>query len=257
MTTGLFLGIIAAHFFLSLFMHSFFLHRYGTHGQFTMSKFWERFFFLLTYLLQGPSFLNPKAYAILHLEHHAHSDTKGDPHSPLNFSRSKFGADVITALPKMMVGTERIYREVNRGWSRLIELYTTRTFITWDLVERFAKSLTSVLITGALFIAFYIAFAPVWWCWFFLPFTLGNGAIQGAIVNWCGHMWGYRNFATDDNSRNTWLLSTVMMGELFQNNHHGNQHNPNFAVKWYEFDPAYVVIWIFDKLGIIRIKKPI
>jgi stearoyl-CoA desaturase (delta-9 desaturase) len=94
----------------------------------------------------------------------------------------------------------------------------------------------------------------VWWCWLFLPFTLANGAIQGAIVNWCGHMWGYRNFNLKDNSKNTWVLSTVMLGELYQNNHHQDQDNPNFGVKWFELDPTYFIIYIFDKVGIVKIK---
>src|SRR5678815_1595269 len=48
-----------------------------------MSKGWERFFHLCTYLSQGSSFLSPRGYAILHRMHHAYSDTEKDPHSPL------------------------------------------------------------------------------------------------------------------------------------------------------------------------------
>jgi stearoyl-CoA desaturase (delta-9 desaturase) len=236
-------------------MHSFFLHRYGTHGQFTMNKSWEKFFFVMTYLLQGPSFLNPKAYAILHLEHHAHSDTAGDPHSPLNFSHSKFGADILSALPRMMISTEKMFTEVRKGTHHVVVLYKDRKFIGWGEFEQFASSLTSVVLTGTLFLVFYTAFVPVWWCWFFLPLTMASGAIQGAIVNWFGHMWGYRNYNLKDNSRNTWILSTVMMGELYQNNHHQDQQNPNFAKKWYELDPAYILIFILNKIGVIQINK--
>jgi len=52
---------------------------------FTMSKGWERFFYLCTYLAQGPSMLSPRGYAILHRMHHAFSDTPKDPHSPTNY----------------------------------------------------------------------------------------------------------------------------------------------------------------------------
>ena len=47
-----------SHWFLSVFSQTFFLHRYGAHRMFTMSKGWERFFYLLTYVCQGPSFLS-------------------------------------------------------------------------------------------------------------------------------------------------------------------------------------------------------
>ena len=74
-----------AHWQLSVFFQSFFLHRYGAHKQFEMSRGWERFFHLSTYLVQGPSFLSARAYAILHRMHHAFSDTAKDPHSPENY----------------------------------------------------------------------------------------------------------------------------------------------------------------------------
>ena len=73
------------HWFLSLFSQTFFLHRYAAHKMFTMNKFWERFFYLFTFITQGSSFLNPRAYAVMHRMHHAYSDTEKDPHSPHYF----------------------------------------------------------------------------------------------------------------------------------------------------------------------------
>src|ERR1700753_2104956 len=71
-----------AHWFLSLFFQTTFQHRYASHKMFTMSKFTERVFYFLAFLTQGASFLNPRAYAIMHRMHHAYSDTEKDPHSP-------------------------------------------------------------------------------------------------------------------------------------------------------------------------------
>src|SRR5580658_1348377 len=62
-----------AHWQISVFFQTFFLHRYGAHRMFTMSKGWERFFHLCTYMTQGSSYLCPRAYAILHRMHHAYS----------------------------------------------------------------------------------------------------------------------------------------------------------------------------------------
>src|SRR5436190_11483224 len=77
------LVFFVSHWLLSVFFQTFFQHRYGAHKQFTMSKGWERFFHLCTYVAQGSSFLTPRGYAILHRMHHAYSDTEKDPHSPL------------------------------------------------------------------------------------------------------------------------------------------------------------------------------
>ena len=60
-----------SHWFLSLFSQTFFLHRYGAHRMFTLSRPAERMFYFLTFITQGASFLVPRAYAILHRMHHA------------------------------------------------------------------------------------------------------------------------------------------------------------------------------------------
>ena len=96
------LVFFVAHYYLSLFTQTFYLHRYAAHKMFTMNKFWEKFFFLFTYICQGSSFLSPRAYALLHRMHHAYSDTELDPHSP-HFSNNAFD---------MMWKTKVIYNDV-------------------------------------------------------------------------------------------------------------------------------------------------
>src|SRR5947207_5212225 len=76
------LTFFIAHWFTSLFCQTFFVHRYASHRMFSMSLGWERFFHLFSYVSQGFSYLNPRAYALLHRMHHAYSDTEKDPHSP-------------------------------------------------------------------------------------------------------------------------------------------------------------------------------
>ena len=71
-----------SHWYLSLFCQSFFLHRYASHKMFELSPFWQKFFYIMTFVTQGTSFLNPAAYATLHNLHHEHSDRPEDPHSP-------------------------------------------------------------------------------------------------------------------------------------------------------------------------------
>src|SRR5438132_12079206 len=70
------------HWLASVFFQSLFQHRYAAHRMYTMKPRVERGLHLLTYLVQGPSFLWPRGYAILHRQHHAFSDTERDPHSP-------------------------------------------------------------------------------------------------------------------------------------------------------------------------------
>ena len=73
---------LVIHWYLSLFMQTFLQHRYAAHGAFSMSKFWECFFYLVAYITQGSSYVSPRAYGIMHRMHHAYTDTDKDPHSP-------------------------------------------------------------------------------------------------------------------------------------------------------------------------------
>ncbi len=236
------LSFLVAHWVLSIFCQTFFLHRYGAHKQFTMSHRWDRFFYLLTFLSQGSSFLVPRAYAYLHREHHAFSDTERDPHSPL-FHKTPFS---------MMWQTKARYVDFAKRRLEPEPRFRNDT-PEWPTLDFIADRWSVRLAFGAFYILFYVAFAPNWHWFLLLPIHFLMGPIHGAIVNWAGHKYGYRNFDTHDASRNTLPFDFVTMGELFQNNHHKNGMSPDFAARWFEIDPTYTVIRILDALGIIEV----
>lgn len=233
-----------AHWYLSLFVQTFYLHRYAAHKMFTMSPFWEKFFFFFTYLCQGSSFLSPRAYAILHRMHHAFSDTARDPHSP-HFSSNAF---------MMMWKTKAIYNDIRNDKVRP-ERRFEGNYPVWDKVENFFDKPYSRIGWGVLYVLFYIQFATAWWMFLLLPIHFLMGPIHGAIVNWGGHKYGYANFDNNDRSKNTLFFDFLTGGELFQNNHHKLPNRVNFGVKWWEIDPVYPVIWTLDKLRVIRLKR--
>jgi len=230
-----------AHWQASVFFQSFYLHRYGAHRQFTMTKGWERFFFLCTYVAQGSSFLSPRGYAILHRMHHAYSDTPKDPHSPTNHKN----------VFDMMWATKHRY-DAYAYRREAPELRFDGGTPEWPLVERIGRSWIARLSWIAFYVAFYAAFAEHAWMYVLLPFHFVMGPTHGAIVNWCGHKYGYRNFASDDVSRNTLVFDFLTAGELFQNNHHKFAMSPNFAVRWFEIDPTYLGVRALAALGVIQ-----
>lgn len=228
------------HWQASVFFQTFFLHRYGAHRMYTMSKGWERFFYLCTYLAQGPSFLVPRAYGILHRMHHAFSDTPKDPHSPTNYG---------SALP-MMLATKKTYDDF--AYDRVKpEARFDGGLPHWPLIDRISQSWVSRVGWGALYTLFYLKFATNAWMFALLPFHYVMGPIHGAIVNWCGHKYGYQTFDNGDRSRNTLWFDFLTAGELFQNNHHKFAMSPNFAVRWFELDPTYPAIRVFSRLKMI------
>ncbi|WP_437486925.1 acyl-CoA desaturase [Sorangium sp. So ce1014] len=237
-------AVLIAHSTLSVFFQTFFLHRYASHRMFTMSTRWERIFHVLTYVTQGSSYLVPRAYAILHRMHHAYSDTPKDPHSP------RYYAEPVS----MMLSTAKRYDAICDGTAE-VEPRFLGGYPEWPTLDRIGNSWVSRLAWGTGYALFYIAFATQWWQFLFVPLHWTMGPLHGAIVNWCGHRYGYRNFNSDDDSRNTLVLDIVTLGELFQNNHHKYSQSPSFAVRWFEIDPAYQVIRVLAWVGILQMPE--
>ena len=159
---------------------------------FTMTKFWEKFFYIFAWVTQGSSYLNPRAYAILHRMHHAYSDTEKDPHTP------HFFKEVFT----MMMHTKKIYNDVLNKRVAIDEKFD-RNFPEYPAIDKIADSWITRIGFGVAYTAFYAVFATHWWMFLFLPIHYLIGPIHGAIVNWAGHKYGYRNFNSDDKSKNT------------------------------------------------------
>lgn len=227
------------HWWGCVLVQTVFLHRYASHGMFGLTRGWERTFHFLTYLFQGSSYLVPRAYAYMHRAHHAYSDTDKDPHTPHKFS------NVFT----MMLDTKRAYaalvkREVEP------EARFQGHVPTWPALERIADSNSSRVSWMLAYTAFYLAFAPHWSFLLLLPVHFLMGPVHGAIVNWAGHKYGYRNFATRDKSRNVLPWDLITLGELFQNNHHRRGQALNFAHRAFEWDPAYGFVRILAAVGI-------
>ena len=232
-----------SHWFLSLFFHSFFLHRYASHQLYTTSKSWERFFYLCTWLVQGSSYLVPRAYGVLHRMHHSYSDTEKDPHSP------HFFKDIW----QMMMHTAAIFESLVKGVNVPDPQFTKEYLPVWDRVDRLGSSNFSRVMFGVLYTAFYVFFAPSFWWYLLLPLHFVMGPLQGAIVNWCGHKYGYSNYNNGDHSKNSSPFGILLMGELFQNNHHYDKDDPNFARRWFEFDTTYIIMKALNRLKIIQL----
>lgn len=234
---------IILHWYLSLFFQTFFHHRYAAHKMFTMSKLWEKIFFILSLITQGASYLSPNTYGILHRLHHANADTEDDPHSP------KYDYNLFA----MMWRTKIIYTDIY--WKKMeIEERYKKDLPEWNSFEKFANSWGSRLFWAACYIMFYIYFASAWWMYLFLPLHFFIGPFHGAIINWFSHKYGYVNFKLDDTSKNLLPIDFLMLGESYHNNHHMYSGRPNFGYRWFEFDPVYPFIKLFDKLKIIQLK---
>src|SRR2546430_1586954 len=211
-----------------------------------MPKRTERVLHFLTFLVQGSSYLDSRAYAILHREHHAFSDTERDPHSPWQH------ANALT----MMWRTKKRYSDYAHR-RREPEPRFDGGVSQWPWLRPISASLPTPIALAAKFSLFYLAVPThLWQIAFMLPFHFVLGPVHGAIVNWAGHKYGYQNFDNGDKSRNTLPFDFLTMGELFQNNHHKWGASPDFAARWFEIDPGWQVLKLLAAARIVSIRTP-
>ena len=69
-------------------------------------------------------------------------------------------------------------------------------------------------------------------------------------VNSVTHLWGYRNYATRDDSRNNLLIGFLAAGEGWHNNHHADPSSARHGHRWWEFDLTWHIIRLLMLLGL-------
>lgn len=232
------------HWYLSLFAQTFFLHRYAAHKAFTMSRGWERFFFVFCYITQGSSYLSPWSYGIMHRIHHAYTDTEEDPHSP-SFDKN---------LMAMMWRTKKTYAGILYKQIPVEEKFT-KNVPDWRWFDLWANSNLSRLLWVGVYVWFYIVFAPSLWFLLLIPVHAAMGPIHGVIINWFAHKYGDVNHEQDNTSKNLFKVDWLMFGEGYHNNHHKFPSRTNFATHKGEFDFCYPIILLLSKLKVIQMVK--
>lgn len=209
-----------------------------------MSKGLEKVFFIFTWVTQGPSYLSPRTYAVMHRMHHAYTDTELDPHSP-SYSKNVFD---------MMWKTRKIYSQIFNNQIE-IESRFLRNLPQWDKFDKIAHSTFSRVIWIIVYAVAFNWLAPNPWVWLLFPFALVLGPLHGAIINWYAHKYGYNNYKLKNTSHNLMHIDFLMLGESYHNNHHQSPSSINFGRRWHEVDPAFLIIKLLAWLRIINLKK--
>ncbi len=235
------------HWYFALCFQTFLHHRYSAHQMFTMSPLAEKVFIFLSGFTQGSSYLSPYAYGILHRLHHAYADTEKDPHSP------KYDKNIWA----MMWRTKLIYVDILHNRYPVEDKFK-KDLPYWPAFEKFADNWFTRISWGVFYTLFYLAahffLGASWWWFVLLPIQYIMGPFHGAVINWFAHLWGTAPNKVNDTSKNLLPVDFLMLGESYHNNHHSHPARANFGMKWYEFDPVYPFIKLFDWMGIIHLK---
>jgi stearoyl-CoA desaturase (delta-9 desaturase) len=69
-------------------------------------------------------------------------------------------------------------------------------------------------------------------------------------INSITHLWGYRNYETDDESRNNLIVGIISNGEGWHNNHHAHPRSARVGHKWWELDLTWLIIRLLAAVGL-------
>jgi len=72
------------------------------------------------------------------------------------------------------------------------------------------------------------------------------------FINSVTHMWGYRTFEINDNSRNLWWAAILTYGEGWHNNHHSYPNVAKAGWRWWEIDMTWWTIWALKTVGLAQ-----
>ncbi len=235
--------VFLATYFLNVFYITVLYHRGLAHGSVTLSPFAKG---LLIHTGSWVTGIDPKAWAAMHRLHHAHSDKKSDPHSPWNSS-------VLGVMIEQLRSYERILVGLIRNQPEFTSIVKDLDFsVNW--VNRKKVWWLPYLLHAVIAVSMCVIFHAGW---LGAAYWLGmmSHPIQGWMVNSFAHKFGYRNYNTDDRSRNNTAVAWLVMGEGFQNNHHAKPLSAKFSSKWFEFDGGYLLCLLAQSVGALKIER--
>jgi stearoyl-CoA desaturase (delta-9 desaturase) len=233
-----FLGYLINMFYISVLYH-----RGLTHSSILLGPKMMKWLGMTGGLLTG---LDPKIWACMHRLHHQYSDTKDDPHSPTH-----------QGIMGVWLGQYQAYLKIQKALlSKDPKTSAVVADIPFDVgfVNRHNLTWLPYLIHAALAVFLILGFDSIWAGAGYFLGIMGH-PVQGWMVNALAHRYGSKNFVTSDDSRNNHLVALLVFGEGFQNNHHHYPSRAKFSVKWYEFDPGYMLCLAAESLGFLKINR--
>ncbi len=212
-----------------------FLHRHQAHHALLLHPVVSHFFRFWLWLTTG---MITKVWVAIHRKHHAKCETADDPHSPQVFGLQKVlwnGSELYRAEAKNLDTLERFGRGTPDDFLEH-HLYTKHTW--YGILVMLAIDIALFGPIGITMWAVQMAWAPI--------FAAGG-------INGVGHYFGYRNFDTNDCSRNILPLGILVGGEELHNNHHRYPGSAKLSYKWWELDIGWLYIRILEVLHLARV----
>lgn len=224
-------------------------HRLLTHRGFTCPKWLEHAMVVVAICCVQDT---PARWVAVHRRHHQHADDQPDPHSPLvNFFWGHIGWVLFKNPELSRLGIyDRYAKDIlrDRFYVKLERNAMQLQIIAAQWVVFFAAGFAAGLLVedtvrGA---ALFGASIALWGVAVRTVFVWH----QTWAVNSITHLWGYRNYATDEDSRNNLFVGYLAHGEGWHNNHHADPRSARHGHRWWEIDTTWLTIRLLMALGL-------
>jgi len=230
-----------ALYFVRLFSIGAFYHRYFSHKTYQTNRFWQ---FIFAVMGGMAAQRGPLWWSSHHRQHHMCTDRPEDVHSPVHHGFWWSHAGWFLSRRNYYYNPDRV-----KDLARFPELV---------FIERFDSLIPVLLLSVLLGVGSVLhRFAPglhtsalqmAVWGFFISTTFLFHSSVT---INSLTHIIGKRRYPTQDNSRNSWLLAILTLGEGWHNNHHFYPASARQGFRWWEIDITFYVLKLLEKAGII------
>lgn len=238
------LGLLLGMYILTALGITVGFHRLFVHRSFE-TYMWVKFIWAVlgSMAVQGPLL----QWVAVHRRHHQYSDTPDDPHSPRHKGEG-------------ILGLVKGFWHAHIGWFFDPDPPNLQHYVA-DL-----RQSTTLRVASHLF--------PLWVVLgLVIPAVLGGLITQSWVGVWTGliwgglvriflvhhvtwsvnsacHLWGFRPFQTDDESRNNIVFGILAMGEGWHCTHHAFPTSARHGLSWWQIDVSY---WVIRTLAWMRL----
>ncbi len=228
-------------------------HRLMSHKSFDTYR-WVRAMWMIigTLSVEGA----PLTWCAVHRRHHGLSDRHGDPHSPNLHGEGWFG--MLRGLWHGQVGWLFSGYWSHPNMEKYIpDLLKDPLLVTLNryygvlvLISLAVPAALGYAIEGTMFGAL------LGFVWGGLVRVLLTHHVTWSINSIC-HMFGRRDYHSNDHSTNNFVCGLLAMGEGWHNNHHAFPSSARHGLKWWQFDLSWIVIRAMSLVGLAwNIKLP-
>lgn len=200
-------------------------------------------------ILGGMSAQGPLVWWVgTHRRHHRFSDQEEDPHSPhathahgvIGWTKGFLHAHVGWLFTRTRESNHRYVPDLlgNPTIMRVNGL-----FPVWVAAGLILPGIVCGLIT----MTWTGAALGVLWGGLIRMFLLHHATWS---INSVCHVWGWRDYRSDDHSRNNPVMGLLSFGEGWHNNHHAFPSSARHGLKWWQVDISWMVIRSLQACGL-------